>query len=265
VRALAFVVGASATGPTDSQHLPTELPIRLGSDVGGYRGVAPADGGCWLSRCAVDRFLRSTRRATGGMCMRQSLSSCRKRILERCWGLGFVDIRKIRLRNVASNLTSGARAQARACAGYIAGYVSKLSDVPTKEEAEELEGNGVSRDPGGDPPIQRQAIQARPGAHRMSKSCAALFRVDGQRSSSSNGWASIGTWCGGRLPLGTHGGAGPPRCWCSADASAKPSQGRQQQTRRLSLGRLCARMMQKPKRVKGRRQPSGRDVSSPDP
>jgi hypothetical protein len=70
-----------------------------------------------------------------------------KEILERCWGLGFVDIRKIRLRNVASNLTSGARAQARACAGYIAGYVSKLSDVPTKEEAEELEGNGVSRDP----------------------------------------------------------------------------------------------------------------------
>jgi hypothetical protein len=79
--------------------------------------------------------------------MRQSLSFVPKEILERCWGLGFVDIRKIRLRNVASNLTSGARAQARACAGYIAGYVSKLSDVPTKEEAEELEGNGVSRDP----------------------------------------------------------------------------------------------------------------------
>lgn len=45
--------------------------------------------------------------------------------LEKLWGQGFVDIRKLRPKPRPGGPRPGAREQARLCAGYVAGYVAK--------------------------------------------------------------------------------------------------------------------------------------------
>lgn len=71
----------------------------------------------WHVHCAVARYVP-------------------KAVLERCWSLGWVDVRKIR---AATSRHNSGRDHARLCAAYVAGYVAKLAAIPV-EDAEAVAG-----------------------------------------------------------------------------------------------------------------------------